>query len=53
MPVDDLEAYESAVSLVGVTVWEKLSDVTRAKMLDEELARLSAEQLEPPGVTLT
>jgi hypothetical protein len=42
----DIAAYERAVGLVGVEVCEKLSDTTRSQMLDEELARLAAEQLE-------
>jgi len=44
MPEDETLAYERALGLVGVEVWEKLSDITRTKILDEELARLAAEQ---------
>jgi hypothetical protein len=53
MPDNEVLAYERALGLVGVTVWEQLSDTTRAKILDEELALLAAEQDEKPTVILT
>ncbi len=42
--VDDiLIAYERALDLVGVTVWEKLSDRIRATILNDELSLLGTE----------
>jgi hypothetical protein len=43
-----LLAYERALDLVGVNVWEKLSDRTRATILNEELSSLSAERASVP-----
>jgi hypothetical protein len=53
MPDEIILAYERAIGLVGVSVWEKLSDDIRSKMLDEELSLLATEQLEPARVILT
>ena len=53
MPDDAVIAYERARELVGDVVWEKLSDVTRAKILDEELLLLATEQIQSQMVTLT
>jgi hypothetical protein len=50
---DDIVAYERAVGLVGADAWRELSDDTRHKMLEEELARLAAEHFEFPRVILT
>jgi len=40
---DILIAYERALDLVGVTVWEKLSDRIRATILNDELSLLGTE----------
>jgi hypothetical protein len=44
MSDDIFAAYERALELVGVPVWEKLSDLLRARILDAELSALIAER---------
>jgi hypothetical protein len=44
MDDDFLIAQVSAVELVGAGVWMKLSEITRARILNEELRTLNAKQ---------
>jgi hypothetical protein len=44
MDDDFLIAQVSAVELVGTGVWMKLSELTRARILNEELRTLNAKQ---------
>jgi hypothetical protein len=48
MADDILMAYERALDLVGVAVWEKLSDRIRATILDDELSLLRTESTSVP-----
>jgi hypothetical protein len=47
MSDDIFLAYERVVSLVGVSVWMKLSDATRTRMFNDELERMGAECVPP------
>jgi len=50
MPDDIINAYERALGLVGVKVWQKLSDRIRATILDAELESLAVERNAAPRV---
>ena len=48
MPNDVLIAYERALGLVGVDVWEKLSDPVRNRILGAEKSALACERGSAP-----
>ena len=47
---DFLIAQVSAVEVVGAGVWMKLSEITQARILNEELRTLNAKQAPRPEI---